>query len=151
MKNIRNMITGASTSQLAIILIDARKGVLTQTRRHSYICHLLGIKNIILAVNKMDLVNYDKNIFDTIVNDYKKFANSIGIKNFQAIPITGTDGDNIIFLSANTKWYDGLTLINYLESIEILPNKDKSEEFYMPIQWVNRPPGALVVKLEVEL
>ena len=79
----RNMITGASTSQLAIILIDARKGVLTQTRRHSYICHLLGIKNIILAVNKMDLVDYDKNIFDTIVNDYKKFANSIGIKIFK--------------------------------------------------------------------
>jgi bifunctional enzyme CysN/CysC len=91
----RNMVTGASTAELAVILIDARKGVLTQTRRHSYLCHLLGIKNIVLAVNKMDLVDYDQAIFDAIAADYTEFANSIGITEFTAIPISGFKGDNI--------------------------------------------------------
>src|SRR6195952_4203095 len=92
----RNMVTGASTADLACILIDARKGVLTQTRRHSYLCHLLGIRNIVLAVNKMDLVGYDQATFDTIVADYTSFARSIGIESFTAMPISGFKGDNII-------------------------------------------------------
>jgi bifunctional enzyme CysN/CysC len=101
----RNMVTGASTAELAVILIDARKGVLTQTRRHSYLCHLLGIKNIVLAVNKMDLVDYDQPTFDAIVADYTEFANSIGITEFTAIPISGVKGDNIAAHSDATSWY----------------------------------------------
>ena len=99
----RNMVTGASSAQLAIILIDARKGVLTQTRRHSFICNMLGIKNIILAVNKMDLIAYDEITFNNIISDYKIFADSIGIKKFTAIPISSLIGDNIQSFSENTK------------------------------------------------
>src|SRR6185436_16720028 len=97
----RNMVTGASTAELAVILIDARKGVLTQTRRHSYLAHLIGIKNIVLAVNKMDLVEYSQQVFDAIVADYAEFARSIGIKDFVAMPISGFKGDNITGLSEN--------------------------------------------------
>ena len=135
----RNMVTGASSAQLAIILIDARKGVLTQTRRHSFICNMLGIKNIILAVNKMDLIAYDEITFNNIISDYKIFADSIGIKKFTAIPISSLIGDNIQSFSENTKWYKGLTLLNYLECTEINKNKDNLENFFMPVQWVNRP------------
>src|SRR5512133_3971588 len=103
----RNMVTGASTADLAVILIDARKGVLVQTRRHSYLCHLIGIKNIVLAVNKMDLVDYSQEVFDAIVADYAEFAKSIGIESFTAMPISGFKGDNIIGPSANTPWYSG--------------------------------------------
>ena len=135
----RNMVTGASTAELAVILIDARKGVLTQTRRHSYLCHLLGIKNIVLAVNKMDLVDYDQASFDAIVADYTVFANGIGIKAFTAIPISGFKGDNIATHSDATPWYSGSTLMAYLEGVELNQNADLSKDFRMPVQWVNRP------------
>jgi bifunctional enzyme CysN/CysC len=101
------MVTGASTADLAVILIDARKGVLTQTRRHTYLAHLIGIRHIVLAVNKMDLVDYDHAVFDGIVADYTAFARSIGIETFVPIPISGFKGDNITALSANTPWYQG--------------------------------------------
>jgi bifunctional enzyme CysN/CysC len=135
----RNMVTGASTASLAVILIDARKGVLTQTRRHSYLTHLLGIKNIVLAVNKMDLVNYAKSAFDAIVADYRVFADSIGIRDFIAIPISSLAGDNITAASGNTPWYAGPSLISHLESVEIDATEDQRRPFRMPVQWVNRP------------
>ena len=135
----RNMVTGASTAQLAIILIDARKGVLSQTKRHTYLCHLLGIKKILLAVNKMDLVHYDQVTYDAIVSDYTNFADSIGIVTFTAIPVSGFKGDNITALSNKTKWYKGPTLISYLENIEVYHNEEYSGDFIMPVQWVNRP------------
>jgi len=135
----RNMVTGASTAELAVILIDARKGILTQTRRHSYLTHLLGIKNIVLAVNKMDLVEYSKDIFDQIVADYTAFAASIGVTNFTAIPISGFKGDNITMLSENTKWYSGPTLMQHLENVELDQSADQGLSFRMPVQWVNRP------------
>lgn len=135
----RNMITGASTADLAVILIDARKGVLVQTRRHSYLCHLIGIKNIVLAVNKMDLVDYDPVVFDAIVKDYAEFAKSIGIESFTALPISGFKGDNITTRSANTPWYKGPTLVDHLETVEVLSSVDADKPFRMPVQWVNRP------------
>ncbi len=135
----RNMITGASTADLAVILIDARKGVLVQTRRHSYLCHLIGIKNLVLAVNKMDLVDYSQKIFDDIVADYAAFAKSIGIESFTAMPISGFKGDNIIGPSDNTPWYGGPSLVEHLESVEVNSARDASLPFRMPVQWVNRP------------
>ncbi|CDO37679.1 MULTISPECIES: sulfate adenylyltransferase subunit CysN [Novosphingobium] len=135
----RNMVTGASTADLAVILIDARKGVLVQTRRHSYLCHLIGIKNIVLAVNKMDLVDYSQEVFDKIVADYTGFANSIGIESFTAMPISGFKGDNITTLSANTPWYKGPTLVEHLETVEVISSVDADKPFRMPVQWVNRP------------
>ena len=135
----RNMITGASTADLAVILIDARKGVLVQTRRHSYLCHLIGIRNIVLAVNKMDLVDYSQARFDEIVADYTAFASSIGIQSFTALPISGFKGDNITQLSANTPWYAGPTLIEHLESVELGTERDAAKPLRMPVQWVNRP------------
>ena len=135
----RNMVTGASTAELAVILIDARKGILTQTRRHSYLTHLLGIKNIVLAVNKMDLIEYSKDIFDQIVADYTAFAASIGVTDFTAIPISGFKGDNITMLSENTKWYSGPTLMQHLENVELDQSADQGLSFRMPVQWVNRP------------
>jgi bifunctional enzyme CysN/CysC len=135
----RNMITGASTADLAVILIDARKGVLVQTRRHSYLCHLIGIKNLVLAVNKMDLVDYSQDVFDKIVADYTEFAKSIGIESFTAMPISGFKGDNITGASANTPWYTGPSLIEHLETVEVLSSQDQDKPFRMPVQWVNRP------------
>lgn len=135
----RNMVTGASTADLAVILIDARKGVLVQTRRHSYLCHLIGIRNIVLAVNKMDLVDYDQKVFDDIVADYTAFAKSIGIESFTAMPISGFKGDNITSLSNNTPWYTGPTLVEHLETVEVLSSVDAGKPFRMPVQWVNRP------------
>ncbi len=135
----RNMVTGASTADLAIILIDARKGVLTQTRRHSYLAHLIGIKNIILAVNKMDLVGYDVLRYDHIVEDYRCFAREIGITDFTAIPISGFKGDNITTLSPNMSWYKGKPLIELLESVELDVTGDQQKPFSLPVQWVNRP------------
>ncbi|WAC24043.1 sulfate adenylyltransferase subunit CysN [Blastomonas sp. SL216] len=135
----RNMITGASTSDLAVILIDARKGVLVQTRRHSYLCQLIGIRNIVLAVNKMDLVDYDQSRFDEIVAEYRTFAQSIGIESFTAMPISGFKGDNITTRSDNTPWYTGPTLIEHLETVEVLSSLDADKPFRMPVQWVNRP------------
>ncbi len=135
----RNMVTGASTADLAVILVDARKGVLTQTRRHSYLCHLIGISNIVLAVNKMDLVDYDQGEFDAIVADYAAFARSIGIAAFTALPISGFKGDNITTRSANTPWYEGPPLVEHLETVEVLSSIDADKPFRMPVQWVNRP------------
>ena len=135
----RNMVTGASTADLAVILIDARKGVLTQTRRHSYLAHLIGIRNIVLAVNKMDLVDYDQAVFDGIVKDYTEFAQSIGIRAFTAMPISGFRGDNITGPSANTPWYKGPALIEHLETVEVDQVSDQEKPFRMAVQWVNRP------------
>jgi bifunctional enzyme CysN/CysC len=135
----RNMVTGASTADLAIILIDARKGVLTQTRRHSYLAHLIGIKNLVLAVNKMDLIGYDQDKYDAIVADYRAFAKSIGIEAFTPMPISGFVGDNITTNSANTPWYDGPTLMALLESVPLDVTADQDKNFRLPVQWVNRP------------
>jgi bifunctional enzyme CysN/CysC len=135
----RNMFTGASTADLAIMMIDARKGVLVQTRRHSYLCNLIGIKNIVLAVNKMDLVDYSQQAFDEIVADYTAFAHEIGIKSFTAMPISGFKGDNITTLSENTPWFTGQPLIEHLESVELDLTTDQTKPFRLPVQWVNRP------------
>ncbi len=135
----RNMVTGASTADLAVILIDARKGVLTQTRRHSFLCHQLGIRHLVLAVNKMDLIGYDRAAYDAIVADYADFAQSIGIEGFTAIPISGLAGDNITSRSGNTGWYDGPTLMEHLEAIEVRSDANLARPFRMPVQWVNRP------------
>jgi len=140
----RNMVTGASTADLAVILIDARQGVLTQTRRHSYLVHLLGIRNVILAVNKMDLVDYSQDRFDEIVADYTDFAKSIGMEEFMPIPISGLKGDNIVTLSDTMPWYSsseytGTTLINALEEAPINTARMEEAKFRMPVQWVNRP------------
>jgi bifunctional enzyme CysN/CysC len=135
----RNMVTGASTADLAVILIDARKGMLQQTRRHSYLVHLLGIRHVVLAVNKMDLVGYDETTYEHIVADYRAFAQSIGIKQFAAIPISGFKGDNITAASDHTPWYAGPSLIQYLETVEVDAAAAQAAPFRMPVQWVNRP------------
>jgi bifunctional enzyme CysN/CysC len=135
----RNMVTGASTADLAVILIDARKGVLVQTRRHSYLAKLIGIKNIVLAVNKMDLIDYDQGKYDAIVADYTAFAASIGIDNFVPMPISGFKGDNITTNSENTPWYTGKPLIEHLETVELDVTTDQAKPLRMPVQWVNRP------------
>jgi bifunctional enzyme CysN/CysC len=135
----RNMVTGASTADLAIILIDARKGVLTQTRRHSYLAHLVGIRNIVLAVNKMDLIEYDQARFEAIVAEYRAFAASIGIADFVAMPISGLAGDNIAKRSERMPWYTGPSLIEHLETVEIDLAADQDRPFRLPVQWVNRP------------
>ncbi|QFT76204.1 sulfate adenylyltransferase subunit CysN [Erythrobacter sp. THAF29] len=136
----RNMVTGASTADLAVILVDARKGILKQTRRHSYLAHLLGIRHIVLAVNKMDLVDYDEAVFAQIVQDYAEFAKGIGIEAFTAIPISGFRGDNITAApSGNTPWYGGPSLIDHLESVELANTAAQERSFRMPVQWVNRP------------
>ncbi|MDB5495236.1 MAG: sulfate adenylate transferase, subunit 1/adenylylsulfate kinase cysN/C, partial [Phenylobacterium sp.] len=134
----RNMVTGASTADAAVILIDARKGVLTQTRRHSYLVSLLGIRHVALAINKMDLVGFDQARFDEIVADYRAFAEQIGIKSFTPIPMSALRGDNITEPSAQTPWYSGPPLLRWLED---LPVEDDLREapFRMPVQWVNRP------------
>ncbi|WP_395651753.1 sulfate adenylyltransferase subunit CysN [Brevundimonas sp.] len=135
----RNMVTGASTADLAVILIDARKGVLTQTRRHSFIAHLMGIRHVVLAVNKMDLVGYDQARFDQIVADYSAFAERLGMTDVVAIPISGVAGDNIASASAETPWYAGPTLMEHLETVEVDADRLQSQPFRMPVQWVNRP------------
>jgi bifunctional enzyme CysN/CysC len=135
----RNMVTGASTADLAVILIDARKGVLVQTRRHSYLAKLIGIKNVVLAVNKMDLIDYDQARYDAIVADYTKFAAEIGLSGFVALPISGFKGDNITAPSANTPWYTGKPLIEHLETVELDNESDQAGPFRLPVQWVNRP------------
>jgi bifunctional enzyme CysN/CysC len=135
----RNMVTGASTADLAVILIDARKGVLVQTRRHSYLAKLIGIKNIVLAVNKMDLIDYNQARYEAIVADYMSFAASIGIDQFTAIPISGFKGDNITNASPNTPWYHGATLMEHLETVDLDVTADQAKPFRMPVQWVNRP------------
>ncbi|WP_294212451.1 sulfate adenylyltransferase subunit CysN [uncultured Sphingomonas sp.] len=136
----RNMVTGASTADLAVILVDARKGVLTQTRRHSYLAQLIGIRNVVLAVNKMDLVGYDVQTFERIRLAYRAFATEIGITNFTAIPVSGLAGDNIANnRSANMPWYTGPTLIEHLEEVPVDADRDARGPFRLPVQWVNRP------------
>jgi bifunctional enzyme CysN/CysC len=135
----RNMVTGASTADLAVILIDARKGVLVQTRRHSYLAKLIGIKNIVLAVNKMDLIDYDQAKYDAIVADYTHFAASIGITDFTPMPISGFKGDNITENSANMPWYMGQPLMAHLETVALDNEAAQAKPFRMPVQWVNRP------------
>jgi bifunctional enzyme CysN/CysC len=135
----RNMVTGASTADLAVILVDARKGVLTQTKRHSYLAHLIGIRNLVLAVNKMDLIGYDQTRYDEIVTDYAAFAQSIGITAFTPMPISGFKGDNISLRSETMPWYDGPTLMEHLESVDVDVDDDQAKPFRMSVQWVNRP------------
>jgi bifunctional enzyme CysN/CysC len=135
----RNMVTGASTADLAVILIDARKGVLTQTRRHSFLAKQIGIRHIVLAVNKMDLVDYDQSTFDRIVADYRDFAKQIGIDKFTAIPISGLAGDNITTRSENTSWYTGPVLLEHLETVDLGLDEGAAGAFRLPVQWVNRP------------
>ena len=135
----RNMATGASTAELAIILIDARKGVLTQTRRHSFICKLLGIRHLVLCINKMDLVNFSRETFKTIEADYRKFAQELGItSNITVIPVSALMGDNMIDRSANMQWYQGPTLMGHLETVPV-GDDSRDKPFRMPVQWVNRP------------
>jgi len=135
----RNMVTGASTADLAVILIDARKGVLTQTRRHAYLAQLIGIRNIVLAVNKMDLVDYAQAIFDTIVAEFTDFATSIGMTAFTAIPLSGFRGDNVTNASEQMPWYAGPTLMAHLETVPVDADSAADSAFSMPVQWVNRP------------
>ena len=134
----RNMVTGASTADLAVILIDARKGVLTQTRRHSYIVSLLGIRHVVLAVNKMDLVDYAPETFQTIADDYREFASRIGLADVTFIPLSALKGDNVVEPSAQMHWYHGPTLLGFLETVEV-DDEVASGPFRMPVQWVNRP------------
>jgi bifunctional enzyme CysN/CysC len=136
----RNMATGASTADAAVVLVDACKGIVTQTRRHSYIVAMLGVKHIILAINKMDLVNYDERVFEKIKTDFHLLCQSLGIQSPQAIPVSALKGTNIINPSAETPWYPGPTLMHYLE--EILPGRSLAEElpFRMAVQWINRGP-----------
>ncbi|MDR6633668.1 bifunctional enzyme CysN/CysC [Phyllobacterium sp. 1468] len=134
----RNMATGASTADLAIVLVDARQGILRQTRRHSFIASLLGIRNIILAVNKIDLVDYSQDIFDKIVEDYQEFASKLGFKTIQAIPLSARFGDNVIGPSANLPWYKGPALLQHLENVP-LESADDARPFRFPVQFVNRP------------
>jgi bifunctional enzyme CysN/CysC len=135
----RNMVTGASTADLAVILVDAQKGILTQTRRHSVLAHLLGIRQIVLAVNKMDLVGYDEGIFRRIVADYAAFASRAGIGHFTAIPVSGLTGDNISSRSANMPWYDSPALLEHLETVPSAHFEALDHPFRMAIQWVSRP------------
>ena len=134
----RNMATGASTADLAVILVDARKGVLTQTRRHSRIVALMGIRHVVLAVNKMDLVGFDPAIFDSIVRDYQAFAQGCGLSKVQAIPLSGLDGDNVVQRSERMRWYEGPSLMDHLNQVEI-GETHGSQAFRLPVQWINRP------------
>ncbi|MES2937794.1 MAG: sulfate adenylyltransferase subunit CysN [Pseudomonadota bacterium] len=135
----RNMVTGASTADVAVLLVDARKGVLTQTRRHSYLVSLLGIRHVIVAINKMDLMEYSEKTFRSIVADYQAFAASIGLQNVTFIPMSAFKGDNIIEQSPQMPWYRGTTLMGYLETVEIDEQRLQKGPFRMPVQWVNRP------------
>ncbi len=134
----RNMATGASNCELAVILIDARKGVLTQTKRHSYICSLLGVKHVVLAVNKIDLMGFDEDVFDRIVADYRAFAGPLGFDELVAIPMSARYGDNVSSRSARTPWYSGPTLVEHLETVDV-ESQAASRPFRFPVQWVNRP------------
>lgn len=134
----RNMITGGSTANLAIILVDARTGVITQTRRHTYLVSLLGIKHVVLAVNKMDLVDFSKEVFDKIVGEYKAFINPLGIPDVQCIPLSALDGDNVVDKSDRTPWYEGPSLLEFLETVHI-GNDHNLQDFRYPVQYVLRP------------
>ncbi len=134
----RNMITGGSTANLAVILVDARAGVITQTRRHSYLVSLLGIKHVVLAVNKMDLVDFSKEVFDKIVADYKAFITPLGVPDITCIPLSALDGDNVVEKSTRTPWYEGPSLLEFLENVHI-GNDHNLTDFRYPVQYVLRP------------
>lgn len=134
----RNMVTGASTADVAIILIDARKGILTQTRRHSFIASLLGIEHVVVAINKMDLVDYSQDVFNEISEAYGELAKELGIKNSYYMPVSALDGDNVVDKSTNMPWFDGLPLLSLLDSMDI-SKEIKAENFRFPVQYVNRP------------
>jgi bifunctional enzyme CysN/CysC len=135
----RNMVTGASTSELAVILVDARKGLLTQTKRHSFLVSLLGIRQVVLAVNKMDLVDYSADRFQEIVDEYRMFADQVEIPDFTAIPLSALHGDNVATRSANTTWFLGPSLVEHLETVEVNVSKLDLGPLRFPVQWVNRP------------
>jgi len=134
----RNMVTGASTAQVAVILVDARKGLLTQTRRHSYLVSLVGIRHVVLAINKMDLVEYSASRFDALRREYQLFASGLGFEDIAAIPISALEGDNILTVSHRTPWYDGPSLMEHLETVQVEDAAD-TRPFRLPVQWVNRP------------
>ena len=134
----RNMATGASTADVAVVLVDARKGLLPQTRRHSYIVSLLGIRHVLLAVNKMDLVGFDRAVFDEIEAGYRELADKLGIDHVQAVPLSALEGDNLMARSARTPWYGGPSVLEYLETVDV--SRDAQDVgFRLPVQWVNRP------------
>jgi bifunctional enzyme CysN/CysC len=135
----RNMVTGASTADLSVILVDARKGVLTQTRRHTFLVSLLGIQHVVVVINKMDLVDYSQEVFERITDDYRAFATQIGLPKFTSIPISAVKGDNVMERSVATPWYHGPTLLGLLESVEVDESRLHDHPFRMPVQWVNRP------------
>jgi len=135
----RNMITGASTADVAVVMIDARRGVLTQTRRHSFLVSLIGIRKVVLAVNKMDLMEYSETVFNSIVEDYRAFAQQIGLNDVTPIPLSALRGDTIIEHSERLPWYHGTTLMAYLETVEIDESRQQKLPFRFPVQWVNRP------------
>ncbi len=135
----RNMVTGASTADAAVILVDARKGVLTQTRRHSYIISLLGIRHVALAVNKLDLVGYSEGCFREIEENYRAFAAGIGIVDVRCIPVSALRGDNVVARSEHTGWYIGPTLLDYLERVEVDQQREERRPFRLPVQLVQRP------------
>jgi bifunctional enzyme CysN/CysC len=136
----RNMVTGASTADLAVLLVDARKGVLPQTQRHSLICSLLGIRHVVVAVNKLDLVGFDRAVFERIAADYCSFAASHGFASLALIPLSAREGDNVAAPSSRTPWYEGPTLLEYLEAIDAEAHAGE-QPFRLPVQWVNRPNG----------
>lgn len=135
----RNMVTGASTADLAVILIDARQGILTQTRRHSYLVSLLGIRKVVVAINKLDLVDYSQAVFERIESDYRAFASQIGLHDIQCIPLSALRGDNMLEASPNTPWYQGPTLLQHLENVPLEQARQVEAAFRLPVQWVNRP------------
>ncbi|MGH8464799.1 MAG: GTP-binding protein, partial [Pseudomonas sp.] len=135
----RNMVTGASTADVAVVMIDARRGVLTQSRRHSYLASLIGIRKVVLAVNKMDLMDYSEKVFNAIVDDYRAFAKQINLHDVTAIPMSALRGENITEQSEHMPWYRGTTLMGYLETVEIDEAHQQKLSFRMPVQWVNRP------------
>ncbi|MEQ1800807.1 MAG: sulfate adenylyltransferase subunit CysN [Gammaproteobacteria bacterium] len=135
----RNMVTGASTADVAVVLVDARRGILTQTRRHSFLVSLLGIRNVVLAVNKMDLVGYPEELFGQIVDEYREFARHLHLDDVTAIPLSALRGDNILEPSDRTPWYHGPTLLGYLETVDPGRQQHSAESFRLPVQWVNRP------------
>jgi len=134
----RNMITGASTADVAVILIDARKGVLTQTRRHSYLVSLIGIRRVVVAINKLDMVGYSQEVFEQIDADYRAFASRLGIEHIQSIPLSALRGDNVTEPSPYTPWYQGPSLMQFLETVELAQAREDAP-LRMPVQWVNRP------------
>ncbi|WP_336594912.1 sulfate adenylyltransferase subunit CysN [Bacteroides acidifaciens] len=134
----RNMITGGSTANLAIILVDARSGVITQTRRHTFLVSLLGIKHIVLAVNKMDLVDFDQDVFDSIVEEYKALTDKLNIEDVTCFPLSALDGDNVVEKSERTPWYEGTSLLDFLERVPIHTDRNMND-FRFPVQYVLRP------------